>query len=319
MNICSMKDFDKEQQGRLQFLVDQGAHLHFPFFANTFSLAYHYASCLYDKYENDWTKVRGFLSEHNWEYQYPRLIEGKSNVFYATSQGFQALEERNRSTQLWNLVGVPFTRYRPRFVFVDSRASVQSEWNHGTSPKTFPADLRNILRNLSHPNLELLTDIPDQASVIIRCLDGSFSNQIELLKDPKDALRRIDPCHMTLRLYFFGAPTTTKMHSDPVRFIPFQIPDKLVANDTSTITQVCLAKPADHGPIDDEEVGVFKSNMKEYHERVFQSAILEGRHTELVNVWWAYNRYAERKQHTATFKTTEIFARCLREHHGAIE
>ena len=64
-----------------------------------------------------------------------------------------------------------------------------------------------------------------------------------------------------------------------------------------------------------EDESQFRSSMEQYHARVFEAAT-SARHTELVNVWWAYNRYAERKQHTAMFKTTEMFARCLRDHHA---
>jgi hypothetical protein len=323
MNICAMKDFDNEQQSRLNFLAKQGAHLHFPFFANTFSLAYHYSSCLLDYASRGWPETRTLISEHNWEYQYPNLLPDKPNLFYATSQAFDALEAKNKKIPTWDLVGYAFTRYRPRWVFVDSRASLQGQSHGRGGIPTFPDDLSTIIRNLNRPHLELLTDIPGQSAVITDRLRERGINNIEVLKDPKDALQRVDPTRRMLRLYFFGAPTTTKMHSDPERFIPFRIPDEVVGEDEPTsITQVCLAKPLALATVDAEErvkeKAIFRSQMREYHERIFEAASLARHHTELVNVWWAYNRYAERKQHTATFKTTEVFARCLQEHHGKI-
>ncbi len=319
MNVCPMKEFDNEQQQRLHFLAKQGAHLHFPFFANTFSLAYHYASCLLDQDNRGWTEARTLISEHNWEDPHPKLVPDKPNVFYATSKAFDGLEKENYKNPTWNLVGYAFTRYRPRWVFVDSRASLLSQSSGRATIQTFPADLSIIVRNLNRPHLELLTDIPSQSKVITDRLSERGINDVEVLTEPKDALRRIDPSRMMLRLYFYGAPTTTKMHSDPARFIPFKIPDEVVGDDEPTsITQVCLAKPLSLGPMNAQERDFFKSQMKEYHERIFEAASLPQHHTELVNVWWAYNRYAERKQHTATFKTTEIFARCLQEHHGKI-
>jgi hypothetical protein len=319
MTLCAMKDFDSEQRKRLRFLADQEAHLHFPFFANTFSLAYHYANCLLDYAGRRWPGAKEFISEHDWEDPYPKLLSGKLNIFYATSQGLADLERDNTINPAWSLVGYPFTRYRPRWVFVDSRASVLSHWNGRAGTLTFPQDLASIVRNLNNPHLELLTDIPGQSGVITERLREHDIALPEVLADPKDALRRIDPSQGMLRLYFYGAPTTTKMLSDPARFIPFEIPDKVVGfSEPTTITQVCLAKPLNTmGAISDEERTKFCSEMAKYHERIFAAAAPD-RHTELVDVWWAYNRFAERKQHTATFKTTEILARCLREHHAQL-
>jgi hypothetical protein len=311
-----MKDFDIEQQGHLGFLAKQGAHLHFPFFANTFSLAYHYASCLLDHVGREWPETRTLISEHNWEKPYPSLVSGKPNVFYATKKGFRDLEKENSNREggpEWQLVGVPFTRYRPRYLFTDYRASLLSRLQNNSRNQRFPENLVHLISNDKIHHLEIFTDIPGQCEAVISHMNSREIKEIELIEEPKDALRPIDPGHKVLRLYFYGAPTTTKMLNDSVRFIPFEIPDEVVWEEPTTITQICFAKPVGI-PLEENEAIEFHSAMEKYHARIFDAASND-RHTELANVWWAYNRYAERKQHTAIFKTTEVFARCLKDHH----
>ena len=133
-----------------------------------------------------------------------------------------------------------------------------------------------------------------------------------ILRDPSDALLACKPGDKTVRLYFCGAPSTTRMLTEPFRFVPFDIPEVEWVDET-TITTVCVAVPRNGGAVlSAKEL----DNLKAYHDRVFKVAIES--HADLINVWWAYNRYAERKQHSATFKSPEVFAKCLTDHHAPV-
>ena len=250
MTTRPMKEFDNDQCFGLRFLKKQRACLHFPFFANTFSLAYHYAACLHSPPNLlTWRAAKGFLFEHNWEQPIPPLISGRTNVFYATKKAFEDLqkEDSTREKPIWQLVGVPFTRYRPRYSFADFRACLSEQTLPLKQNQQFPDNLARLILNERIHYLEILTDIPSQSVVIIKHMKQKDIKDIVLLENPTDALRPIDPGHKVLRLYFYGAPTTTKMLGDPIRFIPYEIPDKVVWNEPTTITQICLAMPyGDH-------------------------------------------------------------------------
>ena len=314
-----MKDFDSEQQDRLQFLTRMRAFLHFPFFANTFSLPYHYANALRRADDpKEWEAAKACLKEHNWEDPTPTLQIGHQNVFYATRAAFELLE-KSEEGKPWDLVGVPFTKYQPLWVFTDFRAFLPHPKFKGGKPEELSKGLMERIRQQSILDIELLTDIPHQANKLRNHLDEwGFSHKVYTIEEPVDALKSIKAKDRVLRLYFYGAPTTSRMMGDLVHYIPFTIPVGPHWEDKTTITQICLAIPKDWRTIEerDEQKLLFSEIMAQYHARVFQVASVD--YTALLNVWWAYNRYAERKQHSSTFKTPKAFAECLIEHHASL-
>ncbi len=314
-----MIDFDTEQQERLNFLTRMRAYLHFPFFANTFSLPYHYANALRrEDGLGNWEDAKVWLMEHNWEEPIPHLKDHKLNVFYATRAAFDSFGVTDEGSK-WDLVGVPFTKYKPLWVFTDFRAFLPHPKFNGGDVDELSRGLMERIRQQSIRHIELLTDIPNQSVKLQKHLEEwGFTHEVYTIKDPVDALQSIDPTDRVLRLYFYGAPTTSRMMRDLVHYIPFTIPIGPEWEDETTITQVCLAIPNDLGPNlqMEEQKRLFTATMAQYHARVFEAANAD--YTALLNVWWAYNRYAERKQHSSTFKNPKTFAECLIEHHASL-
>lgn len=320
MTICAMKDFDAKQRDCLHFLTEKRAYLHFPFFANTFSLPYHYANALRDESDlHNWEDAKRFLLEHNWEEPIPPLKPGRLNVFYATKAAFKRFSKTKKARK-WDLVGIPFTKYEPLLVFTDFRSFLPHPVFEGGKPEELSRELMERIKHQRVQDIELLTDIPGQSAKLQKHLaEWGFSHKVYTVKEPVDALQSIDPADRVLRLYFYGAPTTSRMKDDLVRYIPFTIPSTLEWDDETTITQVCLAIPRDGADAEQaqRQKQLFSKVMPEYHARVFRAA--QSDYTALLNVWWAYNRYAERKQHASTFKNPKAFAECLRDHHSRLK
>jgi hypothetical protein len=311
--------FDGNQEEKLQFLADMRAVLHFPFFANTFSLAYHYANVLHRSHLTaSWLETRKDLREHNWEDPIPvGLDPERANVFYATTKAIEDFE-KTKEFATWHFASVPFTRYKPLWLFTDYRAFLDP--HDSQKDRDFDEVIAEHIIGQGVTRIELFTDIPSQCEVLCKHL-GKWGLEEKILSvfQPVDALRAIKPSETILRMYFYGAPATTKMREEPMSYIPFGIPKKTEWEGKANITQSCLALPKSKWSKPESELifSEFKAIMKDYHREVFKIAGQD--YTALINVWWAYNRYAERKKISSAFKSLEVFAKCLVDHHQKVK
>jgi hypothetical protein len=315
-----LKDFDSFQQDSIGFLTDKRVRLHFPFFANTFALAYHYANVV-AKSGGKWEEARELVLEHDWEYPLPKLIDGEVNVFYATSASMKAFL-RSDNAMSWHVEAVPFTKYKPLWIFTDFKSSLGETLGNRDNPAVFSAEIGAMIRNQRIKRLELITDIPGQTPALLNHLvKWGLEREIVVLKQPVDALRWFEPSEKVMRLYFYGAPSTTRMLGEPFKYIGIKFPDNVTWDDDTNITCICMASPRSGDNLQAQETQPNLANseiakLRSYHDRVFVAA--EQSHTDLLNIWWAYNRYAERKQHSSSFKNPEVFAKCLIEHHAPL-
>ena len=329
-----MHEFDEERIKQLQRLKNARAVLHFPFFANTFSLACHYARLVDDAPD---AKTR--ILEHDWKKPMPELSIDALNVFYATQKA--VLDDPDKDIKY-----AVVSQYRPRLIFAEYRPFLyaeviaerdgrildldkdddlgkdldpdQADWKRR---QTFTEAFLAIAKDLNIERFELFTDVPDQAALIEKLIKEKSSPNIptKVVAQPVEGLERYGPEERILRLHFFGAPASTRMMRDPFRYIPFLIEDGLFHNDKTMLTCVCVAdkrKPPDK----DVEVPEIIHDLEDYHRSIFSTAQAakdkqKQKALEFHEVWLAYNRLAESKQHSTVFKSPEEFAACLRTHH----
>jgi hypothetical protein len=316
-----LNKFDDELIEQLQELKKAHAVLHFPFFANTFPLAFHYAKT---------TEEADFdakILEQDWKRSMPVLEGEHLHVFYATKK---AIESGGGPNTRFLIV----SQYRPRLIFADYRPFLHAEvkaqrkgeivdLDRDDDPskntardmerkesQMFPGALLPLAKDLGVVNFELFTDVPDQARLIREKTDlptEIIAEGIDGLKTPKLAKR-------TLRLHFFGAPASTRMIRDPFKYIPFIVEDGLLENDDTMLTCVCVSDQRGNeiGP----EVPKILNGLAEYHKKIFKAAQqAKDSAMEFHEICLAYNRLAERKQDSTVFTNPAEFAACLRTHH----
>lgn len=305
----SFVSFDEAHMAMLTPLAKRRAVLHYPFFANTFSLAFHYTNAL-AKDGVEWHEVRKLVREHNWDQPAPALGDGDEHIFYATRAAMGAVRESGSLSE-WHVEYLPISRYRSLWLFVEYSPFIGSKFP--SSPRqAFSSKLVDMAQNLRVDRIELFTDIPGQAMAITKQLItwGWQSKQIDVIEEPLDALRFQVATDRVLRLYYYGAPSTARMRRKPFGYVGLLLPDELQWGGDSTITCICRArKQIPEAKTESEDL----SFLAQYHKSIFQTA--KQQPFDLLNVWWAYNRLAERKQHSATFVSSHDFASCLTDHH----
>jgi len=316
--FSELTNFDRKQIELLKPFVDRNVVLHFPFFANTFSLAFHYSTALQEKYNYDWDNVRESVIEHDWDEPIPTLVDKKENIFYATLAAIKTAKHDNKYVK-WSFKYRPISRYRPLYIFSEYRPYLDSVLEENRNKLMFSNEIIDISDNCGVNRIEVFTDIPTQANVIKNnlCNWGFNKDNIFILKEPIDAIRYYQASKKILRLFYYGAPTTARMLMENYRYISFRLSEsEEECIDESMITCICQAKAHELTSCDtDNDFDI----LLDYHNSIFETAKNESRHEsrhiDFINILWAYNRFAERKQHSATFADTQAFANCLNDHH----
>lgn len=323
---CALED-------KLKPLAQAGAVVHFAFFANTFPLGYHYFKVVRDQREQskkmglpDALKDLELVRIHDWSDPTPHFAPDLPNVFYATAETIESIE---KDPQEFGLVEPPakspFTYYNPLFVFlkystslagVDAKARLEYRKSSAiidSSQDTCPELSQVLPRFIRHYEvIEIFTDIPEQAKLLVALLEqrGVDREKTFTIFNWNGCLNFPLPQKKVLKMLFYGAPVASALRQDPLRFICFglALPPNLPPGDRKKLeTYVCVTAK-DHSQAED-----FASKLKAYHQSLFELA--ENDPEGLVNVWWAYNRYAELRQHNSQFANAKAYASCLRDHH----
>jgi hypothetical protein len=288
------------------------AKIYYPFFANTFPLAYHYHKTLLSStvanhtasdtarriIQLPWsTPVRTIIGQHN------ETNSDLPAVFYATLADAKTLQKTDYKHT------VPFKHcvvwlYRPRYIFVELTPHT---WDVSREHKTFS---RAVLHDLmaGRNTIDVHTDIPSQALALLRQLDATDTYNVPLFPsataDTADVLTDAPPPGSTLRLYLYGGPLTAYLKRKTDRFIDFRVPDTLTDKQSDDFT-TCICVAGHNGLL---------RGLKAYHTLLSNTAHT----TDQDDLFWplcnAYNRLARVTQHRSSFPTASAFAACLREH-----
>ncbi|ESS72050.1 hypothetical protein MGMO_74c00020 [Methyloglobulus morosus KoM1] len=310
-----LSDFDNKQIDLLKEFAERKVVLHFPFFANTFSIAFHYMIALQQDGVNI-TDLDNYVYEHDWDEPIPVLKEGNANVFFAT---LDAINKKKKEIETkWDFDCRPISHYSQQYIFAEYRPHIASGFKPKQDKKKFSDELVKVANQCGVNRIEIFTDIPTQADVIQNeLIDWGFigkKKEIKIIKKPIDAILYYEASSKVLRLFYYGAPTTSRMLRENFFYIPYKLTHpETEYQDPTMITCICYVYLKT-----DQTTGKTKlnfNNLFNYHNNIFNAAEKESRHVDFLNILWAYNRYAERKQHSATFEDTKAFTRCLKEHH----
>jgi len=298
----NLSQLDNELIQILRPVVSAQCHLYYPFFANTFPLAFH----LMCANRTDSNGFRASITEVPWTKEPEELLsldkadgEGPA-ICYATEEDCERLNHDLTSiTWVWD--------YQPKYMFVDRSLNASAVLRtEGRSVSRVMLD--KLLDHRKH--FDLYTDIPEQATAICRAI-GVPHGQQELHVAGVSASDRLDgpPPADCIRLYLYGGPLTAFLNGQPNKYEPVEIPKHLtVAVRSAFRTNVCISTK--HDQVHDA--------LKSYHERILKSAI-QAKYDEFWAVQTAYNRYAEAQQLPAVFRSTVDYVDCFTRHTPAEE
>ena len=302
-------ELDKELIEKLFPLQKHGATVYFPFFANTFPLAFHYSCLLADNEARDQIDQRIKLISWGDERRFvKRKIPRSPLVFYST------LKTIGKAT---NLTPVLVTDFLPCLVFSEFNLKVWAVSNPpeegGESPKANLKDIVKVLvQEKTFDNFEVFTEIPEQAKALFKELFGELNLKYDIVEttSAKWLFDETHLCQNTLRLFLYGAPLTNYLSHKRQRFIPFKV--RLDGARESFLTVIAV-KGADKA-----RKAIAKA-MEEYHCRLYKAAQEETENDRQAfrTVQYHYNRVARLLQHRSSFLSSQEYAKCLAEHHQA--
>lgn len=158
--------------------------------------------------------------------------------------------------------------------------------------------------------IDIFTDIPSQANLVVRALkDAGFNNKILVVKTWENAFSKEDYSKKILRLYFYAAPVSAMMRKKPNEYTKIIL--KPVTGKNLLKTHICVIGPKKISG--ETAMNEMLDNLLNYHRNLFHAA--EHQPMSLRNVWWTYNRHALLHQHNSLFESPQDYARCLLLHH----
>lgn len=309
--------FDRQQIDLLLPIAREDAVLHFPFFANTFPLGYHYFCALREMGHT--TNVPDFLRLMDWardggsgpaDVAANREVS-KPQIFYTTG------EFQHQAGQAGTVVPVAY--YRPRLFFIRYDRSIAKLVVDGSGHLT-PELLLHI--GTWYDAVEIVTDIPEQAEILQTTLTSkdqwgaaALTVDVRVMNDWRSAFDFFGRRDGVLSIHFYGAPSTSALAARRHDFVPVVFPERPGVSDKKLETYAAIV--AAEG---DERWNAWIEPIRQYHERLFEMARQLGEASvaeSFRDVWWAYNRYAAMLRHDSQFPTPQAFARCLTEFHIA--
>jgi hypothetical protein len=319
--------FDNEQEKLLQPLLSDGAIVHFPFFANTFPLAFHY----FQLGSNESDKVR----LHKWgEEEIPADVilalsdsnekESHPHVFYATRKTVKVLEDILKGQSTYRLLEPQFfTEYKPERFFLHTerhvflRSLVREHCKNRQVTRQFADSLRS-----EFAVIEIFTDIPRQADLVKDLLSqhGFNAKHIVVIDSWDDVFSREAYTEealkkKVLRIYFYGAPVSNALKKREEEFTYLKVPITETTDKSELYTYICVLVPnKDYEENENDNSNGLMRGLAQYHRNLFHAA--NTRCSDLRNIWWTYNRFALWQQHNSVFDNPKDYADCLLEHHS---
>ncbi|MBU2613787.1 hypothetical protein KJ925_05045, partial [Patescibacteria group bacterium] len=280
-------EFDDRQISILREVARNKCRVHFPIFANTFPIAYHYYRALNLENKNP---VEYLSPIHRWGWEpiwklfdVGEFDREKAHIFYSDEKSLEGYKSKIESEGGRYFESVAVTNYIPRVFFICHTASLDGL-------KEIDFEQRNILslRDNFFSNIQrcdIFTDVPSIAremekeikkhvddDIVINTIDG-FHPAMDLNRE-QDRLRDI---------YVYGAPMSRYLLSKKNHYIglPFTpiVPENLLR------THICLI--SDDGDVDRKKIITI---LRDYHQRMYDVASSDSQ--QLLDVTWAYNRFS---------------------------
>ncbi|TGV04831.1 HAD hydrolase-like protein [Flavivirga rizhaonensis] len=328
----------------LEPLQKHQVKVYYPFYANTFPLAFHYSQLLRDKNETGF--INDKIIEYSWtddfpskavtdsvaidslklsDYQLPENI----NVFYSNKElnefKIRLKNKRGSRSTGERIDCVDFSEYQQRFFFIDhSNIATSLVQKYEETVLKRNSDFEDLLRKYTvglddsvlieflaandEIEYEIYTDIPDEAKAYFEAFPNfKVDNVVE------SSLRFLNPTkkNKSFRIYFYGAPATMffldrAKHGS--RFVP-------IFNSKTTTgakTYLYIHYNKNHKRSKIKEI---KVSLSSYFKYLFCTAANDRTGYVLNNIREAYNRIAAIRRHPSYFYSPDSFAECISLHH----
>ena len=282
----------------LQPVSEAGAALYYPFFANTYPIAFHFMHAARTP-RSDGTAAISHIRQIPWGTPIDWIIKS------ATEKGYPALfyaTEHDAGQRTKDILNKEVCIYQPGWIFTEQSphaldvAATHQDFNSST--------VAWLLDGRRH--IDVHTDIPEQARAILAALEIT-AERYDLHITDEAANRNMLPCQPSsgsANLYFYGGPLTAYLRRKHLRYVPFRLPPDLAGKQRGLFsTHICITP----------KVEDLLDALVSYHATLFNEA-----RTLNVDAFWAlcngYNRSARSQQQRATFNSAREYVECLRDH-----
>lgn len=310
-----LSTWDKDAIELLKPLAAKRATVHFPFFANTLPLAFHYRHALLNARIKA-TECKPLVQLYEWGQQlmiFERAPSDSLTVCYGSWKEVRSLKRRGYKLRI-----VEIETYRPQFVFSEMNLILWDLREKLVTNQDDPAQVPfvEVMPSLPKlfPHIEIFTDILPQAIALLKPIfaksmrsGGTYS-----FLCPSDSTSLFDDTHIktpALRLFFYGAPMTHYFLQKDARYIPFQI-DPLRRSHSAFRTVVAITG-------DQVAATEVQETLRRYHKLLFVAARAEADH-KVAGSFRAlqhyYNRFARLLAHRSSFSSSVAYAACVHQH-----
>ena len=299
-------------------LRGMGIQLYYPFFANTFPLAFHCAQAMNETKGGRGANCRIMLAPWGDD---QKILDGQDEagppvVFYTTLRRISELRAQPntilRKVDLW--------RYKPRWIFAEFSLALLREVRklfHTETGIPGPAEFTAIVPALARlfERVEVFTEVPELASSILETLSPQLVERCDFLSPEKSML--FDEKHLVgcvARLFIYGAPISSYLKRKGGRYIAFRVGDAPFLKDNEDLLTVIAVQAQQESDVDK----VCKL-LGSYHSKLDRWARQEAREEKdsFRALQYHYNRLARLLQHRSSFGSSWEYARCLTEHQEA--
>lgn len=306
-------ELDKTLCNDLAPLIEHGVEIRVPFFANTFPLAFHYASIL-ESNRGTSRQLNHRIKFISWakETSQFRRSKGPPLVYYST-------EDKAPTDEQTDTVCV--TDFQPRWIFSEFNLTIWAERTRLAKNLGMPSESTEIeFGQISHTLkdvhfFEVFTEIPTQAKALFPLILKGCKQHLEPSYLEPQKAHSILPMgdHLrnnTLRFFLYGAPLTSYFLRKRQRYIPFKV-DKLNSAESSFRTVVVV-----RGGDENKRKQIIAA-LGRYHSNLYKTANAELKDDRLNfrAVQYNYNRIARLLQHRSSFPSSIDYAKCLDAHH----
>lgn len=291
------------------------AVVHFPFFANTLPLGFHYRQALLTAGATP-KECRDFVRLYEWGQQRD-IIRGAGTTVptlcYASRREVSSLKRARV-----DIMQVEIATYKPQWIFTEMSLVVWRLRSKLAASCAAPAKVPfvkivpELMKMFVH--FEVFTDIKAQATALLKPVLWSDERPTRTCTYlcPGDTSTLFEDEHLsnsTLRLFFYGAPMTHYFLKKHSRYIPFQIgPQAATENSFRTVVAIVGDKAA---------AARAQTVVRRYHRLLFDAAASEsggdatGKFRALQHF---YNRSARLLAHRSSFSSSCDYADCISQH-----
>lgn len=321
---------DDKAKKLLKSLFDNEVKIYFPYYANTFPLAYHY-SLLFSDIP---AAIGNQIIEYDWNNSFPSqeydsrdskilnkvnvVVPSNISVFFSSKEnGFykSLLDERNFNNEA--IECVEFSIYKQRLFFIDN-SNIAIDLLENPKPEIedsffkdndFKLISSSIKKYIEDNNIDycIYSDIPLEAERYFEQFPNFEKNKV-VASSPSSLLNLNK--ESIFKIYFYGAPASMfflDREKHKHRFIPVYINDNDKGQETFAYIHYNSKEHKD-------SIDSIKEDLEKYFKLLFETAFNDSKGYTLNNVRVAYNRIASIRRHPSYFYTPKAFADCIKYH-----